>query len=138
MSNSPPNLGNLLIVEDDEGLRRQYRWVFPAAKLSLAGTREEAIAAIRREAVSVALVDLGLPPCPDEPSEGFATLEALRELSPMTKVIIATGQGARENALKAIELGAFDFYEKPVEPEVLRLIVDRAYRHTPSPPVRSD
>ncbi len=128
MSDNPLNQGNLLIVEDDEGLRRQYRWVFPAAKLSLTGTREEAITVIRQEAVSVAIVDLGLPPCPEEPSEGFATLEAIREQSPMTKVIIATGQGARENALKAIELGAFDFYEKPVEPEVLRLIVDRACR----------
>ena len=128
MSDNAPSVESLLIVEDDEGLRRQYRWLFPAAKLSLTGTREEAIAAIRREATSVAIVDLGLPPCPDEPTEGFATLTSIRELSPMTKVIIATGQGARENALKAIELGAFDFYEKPVEPEVLRLIVDRARR----------
>ena len=121
-------LESLLIVEDDEGLRRQYRWVFPTAKLSLAGTRNEALAAITRETISVAIVDLGLPPHPEEPSEGFATLTSIRELSPMTKVIIATGQGARENALKAIELGAFDFYEKPVEPEVLKLIVDRARR----------
>jgi two-component system, NtrC family, response regulator len=128
MSDNAPSLENLLIVEDDEGLRRQYRWLFPTAKLSLAGTREEAIAAVRREAVSVALVDLGLPPCPEEPSEGFATLLSIQELSPTTKVIIATGQGARENALKAIELGAFDFYEKPVEPEILRLIVNRAHR----------
>jgi len=128
MSDYISTVENLLIVEDDEGLRRQYRWVFPTAKLSLAGTREEAIAAIRRGPVPVAIVDLGLPPCPEEPSEGFATLVSIRELSPATKVIIATGQGARENALKAIELGAFDFYEKPVEPEVLRLIVDRAHR----------
>jgi two-component system NtrC family response regulator len=121
-------LETLLVVEDDEGLRRQYRWVFPALRLNLAETRQEAIAAIRRQPASVAIVDLGLPPHPDDATEGLATLAAIREASPETKVIVATGQGSREHALKAIELGAFDFYEKPVEPEVLRLIVDRARR----------
>jgi two-component system NtrC family response regulator len=119
---------SLLIVEDDEGLRRQYRWVFPELRLNLAGSRPEAIAAIRQQPISVAIVDLGLPPHPDEATEGLATLAEIRELSPATKVIIATGQEAREHALKAIELGAYDFYQKPVEPDVLRLIVDRARR----------
>lgn len=117
---------HLLIVEDDEGLRRQYRWVFPELRLSLAGTREEAIAVIRRREPAVAIVDLGLPPCPDDPTEGLATLASIRELSPSTKVVIATGQGAREHAIRSIELGAYDFYQKPVDAEVLRLIVDRA------------
>lgn len=126
MTRDPSPSERLLIVEDDEGLRRQYRWVFPALQLSLAGSREEALSALRQKQVSVAILDLGLPPCPDEPSEGFATLSSIRELSPATKVIVATGQGSRENALTAIQLGAFDFFEKPVEPEVLRLIVDRA------------
>ena len=71
---------NLLIVEDDEGLRRQYRWMFPDLKLSLAGTRQEAIAAVHREAISVAVVDLGLPPSPDDPTEGLATLGAIRNI----------------------------------------------------------
>jgi two-component system NtrC family response regulator len=116
----------LLIVEDDEGLRRQYRWVFPEWRLNLAGSRQEAIALLGQQPVSIAIVDLGLPPYPDEATEGLATLASIRELSPATKVIIATGQEAREHALKAIELGAYDFYQKPVEPDVLRLIVDRA------------
>jgi two-component system NtrC family response regulator len=116
----------LLIVEDDEGLRRQYRWVFPELRLNLAGSRQEAIAIIRRQPIPVAIVDLGLPPYPDDATEGLETLASIRELSPATKVIIATGQEARAHALRAIELGAYDFYQKPVEPEVLRLIVDRA------------
>lgn len=118
----------LLIVEDDDGLRRQYRWVFPELTLSLAGSRPEAIAIIRSQAISVAIVDLGLPPFPDDATEGLETLASIRELSPATKVIIATGQEDRAHALRAIELGAYDFYQKPIEPEVLRLIVDRARR----------
>jgi two-component system NtrC family response regulator len=128
MNENTSTPGSLLIVEDDAGLRRQYRWLFPNLQLSLAETREEAAVAIRTAACPVAIVDLGLPPHPEDPTEGFATLAMIRELFPSTKVIIATGQGSRANALKAIELGAFDFYEKPVEPEVLRLIVDRALR----------
>ncbi|MGD9615221.1 MAG: PEP-CTERM-box response regulator transcription factor [Alphaproteobacteria bacterium] len=126
MSETSPASQNLLVVEDDEGLRRQYKWVFPELQLSLVGSREEALAVIRRQPVSVAIVDLGLPPHPDEATEGLATLAAIRELSPTTKVIIATGQTDRQYALRAIELGAYDFYEKPIEPDVLRLIVGRA------------
>ena len=95
MSDSAPVSDNLLVVEDDEGLRRQYKWVFPELRLNLAGSREEAVAIIRRQIVPVAIVDLGLPPHPDEATEGLATLTAIRELSPATKVIIATGQTDR-------------------------------------------
>ena len=126
MNDSSTASENLLVVEDDEGLRRQYKWVFPELRLHLVGSRDEAIAVARREAISVAIVDLGLPPHPDDTTEGFATLAAIRELSPTTKVIIATGQTDRKHALRAVELGAYDFYEKPIEPDVLRLIVDRA------------
>jgi two-component system NtrC family response regulator len=128
MNASSSTSNKLLIVEDDEGLRRQYRWMFPDLQLSLVGTREEAIAVVRRQAISVAVVDLGLPPFPDDPTEGLATLGAIRETSPTTKVIIATGQGAREHALQSVELGAYDFFEKPIDPELLRLVVGRALR----------
>ena len=126
MSEPFPISDNLLVVEDDEGLRRQYKWVFPELRLNLTGSREEAIAVVRRQPISVAIVDLGLPPHPDEATEGLATLTAIRELSPATKVIIATGQTDRQYALRAVELGAYDFYEKPIEPDILRLIVSRA------------
>ena len=105
----------LLIVEDDEGLRRQYRWVFPELQVTLTGNREEAIAVAKRQAIAVAIVDLGLPPLPDEPTEGFATLAAIREASPHTKVIIATGQGAEFK----IELPkAMEHRLQPVEKEI--------------------
>ena len=126
MNGPSPISDNLLVVEDDEGLRRQYKWVFPELRLNLVGSREEAIAVIRRQPIAVAIVDLGLPPHPDEATEGLATLAAIRELSPATKVIIATGQTDRKYALRAVELGAYDFYEKPIEPDILRLIVSRA------------
>jgi two-component system, NtrC family, response regulator len=126
MNENSPVSDNLLIVEDDEGLRRQYRWVFPKFQLHVVGCRKEALDIIARQRISVAIVDLGLPPYPDEATEGLATLAAIRELSPTTKVVIATGQEDRAHALRAIELGAYDFYQKPVEPEVLSLIVNRA------------
>ncbi|HEX4171247.1 MAG TPA: PEP-CTERM-box response regulator transcription factor [Acetobacteraceae bacterium] len=116
----------LLIVEDDEGLRSQYRWVFPSYEVVMAVARPSAIAAVQKERAPIAVVDLGLPPDPDGVSEGFTTLEEVLRIAPETKVIVVTGNGDRKNALKAVSLGAYDFCEKPVEVEVLRTIVDRA------------
>ena len=116
----------LLIVEDDEGLCSQYRWAFPACDVLLSHTRQQAVALVRRENPPVIIMDLGLPPDPDGVSEGFATLEEVLRFAPKTKVVIATGNGTRKNALKAVSLGAYDFCEKTVEIEVLRTIVDRA------------
>jgi len=116
----------LLIVEDDEGLCAQYRWAFPACEVLLAHTRQQALALVRRDNPPVAIMDLGLPPDPDGVTEGFAMLTEVLRIVPTTKVLIATGSGARENALKAVGLGAYDFCEKTVEIEVLRTIVDRA------------
>jgi two-component system NtrC family response regulator len=76
----------------------------------------------------VVLQDLGLPPDPEGVGEGLATLEEIMTLAPETKVIVVTGHGDQENALKAISLGAYDFYQKPVDTETLQLIVDRAYQ----------
>jgi two-component system NtrC family response regulator len=116
----------LLIVEDDEGLRSQYRWAFPACEVMPAGARQSAIAAMRKERPPVAIVDLGLPPDPHGVSEGFATLEEVLRIAPETKIIIVTGNGERNHALKAVSLGAYDFCEKPVELDVLRTILQRA------------
>ena len=120
--------GTLLVVEDDAGLARQYRWSFPKLRVVTARNRSEAIEAARRSAPQVAIVDLGLPPDPDGITEGLATLVALEEAAPGVKAIVATGHGARETAMLAVTRGAHDFFEKPVDIEVLRIIVERAFR----------
>lgn len=120
--------GILLIVEDDPGLQKQLKWSFDGYEVLVASDREAAIAMVRRHEPAVATVDLGLPPDPDGASEGLATLEAILSLAPDTKIIMVTGNQDRANAVKAIGLGAYDFYQKPVEPEILGLIVERAFR----------
>jgi two-component system NtrC family response regulator len=121
------NLPVLLVVEDDEGLQRQLKWAYDGYRIVIAGNRAEALEAVRVHEPTVVTLDLGLPPDPDGTSEGFAVLEELLRLKPDAKVIVATGHGARESALKAIALGAYDFYRKPVDIDELGLIVARAF-----------
>jgi len=118
----------LLIVEDDPGLQSQLRWCFEDYEAVVAEDRETALAQLRRYEPPVVLQDLGLPPDPEGVGEGLATLEEIMALAPETKVIVVTGHGDQENAIKAVGLGAYDFYEKPVDTETLQLIVDRAYQ----------
>ncbi len=120
--------GTLLVVEDDSGLQKQLRWSFDAYEVLIAGDREQALAHLRRREPAVVTLDLGLPPDPDGTSEGFATLEQILALAPDTKVIVVTGQHDRVNAVKAIGMGAYDFYHKPFESDLLGLIVERAFR----------
>lgn len=117
----------LLIIEDDPGLQSQLRWCFEGYEIEVAGDREAGLALLRRHEPPVVLLDLGLPPDPENASEGLAALEQILGLAPATKVIVVTGNDDRANAVKAIAKGAFDFYQKPVDPEVLGLIVERAY-----------
>jgi two-component system, NtrC family, response regulator len=118
----------LLIVDDDPGLLRQLRWAFSDHKVYPASTRQEAADLVRKDPVPVAIVDLGLPPDPDGASEGLAILADILAIAPATKVIIATGNETREHALQAIARGAYDFYQKPIDIDVLQLIVTRAER----------
>ena len=119
-------LPKLLIVEDDPGLQAQLKWAYDDFEVTVVGDRESAIAALRSEEPPVVTLDLGLPPDPDGTSEGFAVLDQIMALKPDTKVVVASGHGARESALTAIERGAYDFYQKPVDIEQLGLIVRRA------------
>jgi two-component system NtrC family response regulator len=117
----------LLVVEDDEGLQRQLKWAYEGYEVICAGDRASAIEAVRSHEPAVVTLDLGLPPDPDGTDEGFATLAEILRLKPDTKVIVATGHGARESATKAVSMGAYDFYKKPVDIDELGFIVARAF-----------
>jgi two-component system NtrC family response regulator len=118
----------VLIVEDDLALQKQIKWSLDRFETATAADREEAIAVSRRASAPVVTMDLGLPPDADSVSEGFALLEALLALDPATKVIVLSGQSDRANALRAVELGAFDFMAKPLEADLLNMTVERALR----------
>ncbi|MCP5209221.1 MAG: PEP-CTERM-box response regulator transcription factor [Hahellaceae bacterium] len=118
----------LLIVEDDPGLQSQMKWCFEDVEVHVADDRESALSLFRRVEPSVVTLDLGLPPDPGGSSEGFRTLEDILRLSPSTKVIVVTGREEKENAVKAIGMGASDFYQKPVDADILSFVVNRAFR----------
>jgi len=117
----------LLIVEDDPGLLSQLKWCFEGYDVFTAEDRESAIVELRRHEPMVVLQDLGLPPKPEGVEEGLLTLCEILKLAPHTKVIVVTGNGDQENALTAVAQGAYDFYEKPVDTDTLKLLVDRAF-----------
>ena len=118
----------LLIVEDDPALQKQLRWSFDKFEALTASDRESALAQLHRHNPAVVTMDLGLPPDADSVSEGFLLLEQILAIAPDTKVIVLTGQNDQANALRAIALGAYDFFAKPFEPEMLSLTIDRAFR----------
>jgi two-component system NtrC family response regulator len=117
----------LLIVEDDPALREQLKWSFEGYEIFFAQNRQEAIAQLRLHEPQVVLQDLGLPPDAEGTSEGFATLAQVLELQPATKVIVVTGNHDPQSAVRAVAAGAWDFYEKPPDADMLRLIVGRAF-----------
>ena len=118
----------LLIVEDDLALQKQIKWSLDRFESVTANDRESALVQVRRHLPAVVTMDLGLPPDADSVSEGFKLLEQILAVDPDTKVIVLTGQNDRANALRAVALGAYDFFAKPFEPELLNLTVERAFR----------
>lgn len=118
----------LLIIEDDPALQKQMRWSFDAYEVVTADDYESAINQVRRHEPAVVTMDLGLPPAPDDVTEGFRILEGILSLAPDTKVIVLTGQHDRDNAIRAIGIGAYDFFAKPFEPDLLSLTIERAFR----------
>ena len=117
----------LLIVEDDHGLRSQLKWCFDDYEVLTADDRTSAMAELRRHAPAVVLQDLGLPPDPTGVSEGMQTLSEILQVAPETKVIVVTGNSDRDNAVRSVSRGAYDFCVKPVDMDVLKLIVSRAF-----------
>lgn len=119
----------LLIVEDDPGLQSQMRWCFnDDVEVHMASDRESAISLLRRHEPSVVTLDLGLPPDPGGSTEGFMVLEEILQLAPKTKVIVVTGREEKENAVRAVGMGATDFFQKPLDADILNFIVERAFR----------
>ncbi len=118
----------MLVIEDDEGLQRQYKWNFENYDISIAGERKSAMEMLNRYDFPVILLDLGLPPDPDGTTEGFAMLNEVLTINPMSKVIVASGHEARESAITAISNGAYDFYQKPVDADEIGFIVERAFK----------
>ncbi len=118
----------LLLVEDDVGLQKQMKWSLDDYEVLTAVDREGALTHLRRHEPAVALLDLGLPPDPDGAAEGLAALQQILSLAPATKIIVVTGNQDRANAIQAIRLGAFDFYHKPFEEQILKIIIERAFR----------
>jgi two-component system, NtrC family, response regulator len=116
----------LLIIEDDPGLQKQLKWSFQSYQTIIAGDRNTAITALRRYMPNVVMLDLGLPPDPANASEGLTTLKEILQLAPATKVIVVTGNDDRKHAIEAVALGAYDFYQKPIDLDVLQLIIARA------------
>jgi len=121
------NSRKILIVEDDPGLQKQMKWSFEGFEVFLAGNRNEALEQLKKHQPPVITVDLGLPPDPDGSSEGLATIEQILSESPNAKVIVVSGNDERQNAVNAVASGAYDFYQKPIDVDVLNQIVSRAY-----------
>ena len=117
----------LLIVEDDPGLQSQMRWCFEDIEVFVASDRDEALTLLRRNEPQVVTLDLGLPPDPGGSSEGFKTLDAILRLAPSTKVIVVTGREEKENAVTAIGLGACDFFQKPIDADILSFVVSLSF-----------
>jgi two-component system NtrC family response regulator len=118
----------LLVVEDDPGLQTQLRWCFEGYDVVIAGDRKNAMAEVQQHQPPVITLDLGLPPDADGTSEGFALLEEILLTAPHTKIIVVTGNNEREHATRSVAMGAYDFFYKPIDADMLELIVNRAYR----------
>jgi two-component system NtrC family response regulator len=117
----------LMVVEDDAGLQRQLRWSLDDFDVMAAGDRETALTLLRRHQPAVVTMDLGLPPDADGASEGLALLQQILAIAPDTKIVVLSGNRDRANVLKAIAMGAYDFHQKPLDADLLRLVIERAF-----------
>lgn len=119
-------MDKVLVVDDDLGIQKQLKWALSEFDTVFAVDRSSAIAQLRRFEPVVVTLDLGLPPDPANASEGLKTLQEIMILLPRTKVIVVTGNNEKENALKAISMGAYDFYQKPIDSDTINILIKRA------------
>jgi two-component system NtrC family response regulator len=116
----------LLLVDDDEAIRTQMKWALSTDyEIVFAEDRGSAVENFKKKNPVVTLLDLGLPPRPNDPDEGLATLSELKAFDEMAKIIVVSGQGEKKNALEAVASGAYDFLVKPVDPDELKLLLKR-------------
>ncbi len=121
--------GKLLIVDDSEEIRTQLKWgIGKDYSLSMARDGKEALAIFQKQEPTVVTLDLGLPPAEEGTEEGFRCLQEMVQLNPSAKIIIITGNDQRENALKGIRMGAYDYYQKPIELDDLKVTIRRAFQ----------
>lgn len=118
----------ILIVEDDEGLMKQLCWHFDQYDIITANNVQNALTAAVKYKPSIVLQDLGLPPDPEGVSEGMKCISELLNILPNCKILVMTGRSEEENAMKAVELGAYDFFHKPIDTDELDVIIERVVR----------
>jgi len=132
-----PNKPSLLIVDDDALIVETLGMLLaPDFRISSAPSRQGAIEAIRAlpQPPDIALVDLGLPPVPHRPDEGFALIGELLAHSPRMRIIVLSGQSDNSNARRARTLGALEFVAKPADPAHLKRVLDNALKADATPP----
>lgn len=120
----------VLVIEDDLGIQKQLKWSLSDYELVFASDRQQAMTQLRRFDPAVVTLDLGLPPDPANATEGMACLAEILSSKPETKVIVITGSTDNSHALQAIALGAYDYYQKPLDADVLNIILQRAFKLT--------
>ena len=121
------NKPKLLIVDDDEAIRTQLKYALrDDFTLLFAEDRGSALTTLRAEHPELVSLDLGLPPHPDAAEEGLKALDEIMKAAPYTKVVVLTGNGDRENAIRAVQLGAFDYHLKPIQLNELKVVLQRA------------
>ncbi len=120
----------VLVVEDDIGIQKQLKWSLSDYELVFADDKASAMTQLRRYEPAVVTLDLGLPPDPANASEGLACLAEILAAQPQCKVIVLTGNTDNAHALKAVALGAYDYYQKPIDADVLNIIIQRAFKLT--------
>jgi DNA-binding NtrC family response regulator len=128
MSESPTKV-TVLIVDDDELIRRQLFWALDEEYNVLeAATREEAIKQLKKHKIDVVVSDLHLPPNLDDISEGLAIVDAARAGHPAVPVIVITGNSSKRAGLEAVNCGAYGFFEKPFDADEVSHLVRQAAR----------